>query len=124
MADKKKILIIDDDPDILDSVKAILTGNGFEAITASSGKDGVAAFTSTQPDLVLCDMMMEHIDEGTKVAQQIRKKDKNVPIYLLSSIGAATATNIEIDKLGFNGVFQKPVDPDSMIAAVKKALKA
>ncbi len=123
MADKKKILIIDDDPDILDSVKAILDGSGFEAITASTGKEGISAFESQKPDLILCDMMMERIDEGTKVAEEIRRKDPKVPIYLMSSIGSATASNIEIDKLGFNGVFQKPVDPPSMVASIKKALK-
>ncbi len=121
MADKI-ILIIDDDPDILDSVTAILTAKGFKAITSLSGKQGIESFKKNKPDLVLCDMMMESVDEGTKVAQQIRKKDAKVPIYLLSSIGSATAMNVEIGKLGFNGVFQKPIDPDSLVAAIKKAL--
>jgi DNA-binding response OmpR family regulator len=119
---KKKILIIDDDPDILDSVEAILTNNGFDVITADSGKDGLSAFGTSKPDLILCDMMMESIDEGSKVATGIRSKDKKIPIYLLSSIGDATAVNIEIDKLGFNGVFQKPVNPETLVNAVKKAL--
>ena len=91
-------------------------------ITASDGKDGLAAVDTFKPDLVLCDMMMEQVDAGSKVAHEIRKKDKKLPIYLLSSIGAATAQNIELDKLGFNGVFQKPVSPDHMIKTIKKAL--
>jgi DNA-binding response OmpR family regulator len=119
----KKILVIDDDPDILNSISAILKANGFEARKAGSGKEGIEAFVNDKPDLILCDMMMADVDEGTKVAQEIRKKDKKIPIYLLSSIGAATASNIEIDKLGFNGIFQKPVDPDSMIFSIKKALE-
>jgi DNA-binding response OmpR family regulator len=122
MADKKKILVIDDDLDITDSLKAILTANGFEAYTASDGKDGLAAVDSFKPDLVLCDMMMEQVDAGSRVAHEIRKKDKKLPIYLLSSIGAATAQNVELDKLGFNGVFQKPVSPDHMVKTIKKAL--
>ena len=122
MAEKKKILIIDDDIDITDSIKAILAANGFDAFTASNGKDGIEAVEKVKPDLVLCDMMMEQVDAGSKVAHEIRKKDKKVPIYLLSSIGAATAQNIELDKLGFNGVFQKPVSPDHMVKTIKKAL--
>lgn len=118
----KKILIIDDDPDILDSIKAILDGNGFASVTAMSGSDGVDAFKKEKPDLVLCDMMMESIDEGMKVAGEIRKIDGKVPMYLLSSIGAATASNIEVSKLGFNGVFQKPVDPGNLVSSIKKAL--
>ncbi len=122
MPDKKKILVIDDDVDITDSLKAILSASGFDAYTASNGMDGIAAVDSVKPDLVLCDMMMEQVDAGNRVAQEIRKKDKKIPIYLLSSIGAATAQNIELDKLGFNGVFQKPVSPDQVIKTIKKAL--
>jgi len=122
MADKKKILVIDDDPDILESVKAILEANGFEAMTAISGKEGVEAYKTKKPDLILCDMMMENVDEGSKVTHAIRQMDKKIPIYLMSSIGSATASNIEIDKLGFNGVFQKPLSPDSVVSSLKKAL--
>ncbi len=67
-------------------------------------------------------MMMEQIDAGTKVAGKIRETDTELPVYLLSSIGAATAGNIELDRLGFNGVFQKPVSPDHLIATIRKAL--
>lgn len=122
MANKKLILVIDDDPDILDSIKAILTANGFDVVTAMSGKEGIKAVSKSKPDLILCDMMMERIDAGTKVAQELKKDNPNLPIYLLSSIGTATATNIEIDKLGFNGVFQKPVNPDNLVATIKKVL--
>ncbi len=118
----KKILIIDDDPDICDSIKAIVTANGFEAVTALSGKEGIDAAASEKPDLILCDMMMESIDAGTKVAQEIKKNNPALPIYLLSSIGQATATTIEVDKLGFNGVFQKPVNPDHLLSSIRKAL--
>ena len=122
MASKKLILVIDDDPDILDSMKAILTANAFDVVTAMSGKEGIEAVSKTKPDLILCDMMMERIDAGTKVAQELKKDNPNLPIYLLSSIGTATATNIEIDKLGFNGVFQKPVNPDNLVATIKNVL--
>lgn len=122
MANKKLILVIDDDPDILDSIKAILSANGFDVATAMSGKEGVDAVSISKPDLILCDMMMERIDAGTKVAQELKKSNPSIPIYLLSSIGTATASNIEIDKLGFNGVFQKPVNPDNLVATIKKAL--
>jgi len=122
MADKKKILVIDDDSDITDSIKAILTANGFDTYTASDGKEGLDAIDTVKPDLVLCDMMMERVDEGSKVALEIRRKDKKLPIFLMSSIGAATAQNIELDKLGFNGVLQKPITPDHLVKTIKKTL--
>ncbi len=122
MADKKVILVIDDDPDIVTSIQAILEKEGFSVATAMSGDEGIKAFASKKPALVLCDMMMERIDSGTKVASEIRKSDLNVPIYLLSSIGSATAANIEIESLGFSGVFQKPVSPAGLVSTIKKAL--
>ena len=122
MAEKKKILVIDDDIDITESIKAVLSANGFAVFTATNSRDGVDAVDKVKPDLILCDMMMEQVDAGNKVAHDIRKKNKNVPLWLLSSIGAATAQNIELDKLGFDGVFQKPVAPDHMIKMIKKAL--
>ncbi len=122
MAEKKVILVIDDDPDIVISIQAILEKEGFSVITAMNREAGVKAFAEEKVDLVLCDMMMEHIDSGTKVASEIRKKNLNVPIYLLSSIGNATASNIEIESLGFNGVFQKPVAPASLVGSIKKVL--
>ncbi|HOK01987.1 MAG TPA: response regulator [Spirochaetota bacterium] len=118
----KKILVIDDDPDILESISAILSSEGFSVVTAMDGKEGIDKFKSVKPDLVLCDMMMERVDAGTKVAELIRKEDSKTPVYLLSSIGNATASNVNINSLGFNGVLQKPVDPDLLISQVKKAL--
>ena len=119
----KKILIIDDDPDILESISAILSSENFTVVTALDGKEGFEKFKSEKPALVLCDMMMERVDAGTKVAEMIRKEDKQIPLYLLSSIGNATASNINVSELGFSGVLQKPVDPDMLISNIKKALK-
>ncbi len=122
MAEKKRILVIDDDPDIVSSIKIILETEGFNVLTATNGEEGIAAYKKNKPDLVLCDMMMESIDAGTKVASAIRSESGSVPLYLLSSIGDATATNIEIDKLGFSGVFQKPVSAKHLSSSLKKAL--
>jgi CheY-like chemotaxis protein len=123
MADKKLIYVIDDDPDILDSISAILTAEGFAVETAMSGEEGIVRLSTIKPALILCDMMMEHIDAGTRVAEEIKKGGNSAPVYLLSSIGSATAANIEIDRLGFDGVFQKPVAPAQLVSTIKKALR-
>ncbi len=119
----KKILVIDDDPDITDSVKAILKKEKYDVVTANSGAKGLEIAKNEELSLVLCDMMMEKVDEGVKVAQEIVKMKPDLPVYLLSSIGDATAGNIEISKLGFKGVFQKPVSPEYLIKMVKKIIK-
>lgn len=122
MSDKKKILIIDDDPNITDSVKAILETENFDVITANNGKDGIENVKNADVDLVLCDMMMEKVDEGSRVMEEIKTIKPELPVYLLSAIGDATASNVEIEKLGFKGVFQKPISPEHLITMIKKTL--
>ena len=119
----KKILVIDDDPDILESITMVLKSENFTVVTAYDGAEGIEKFKSEKPDLVICDMMMERVDAGSKVAEAIRMNDKETPLYLLSSIGDATYSTIEIGKLGFNGALQKPVDPKVLISEIRKALK-
>jgi CheY-like chemotaxis protein len=118
MPDKTKVLIIDDDPAICDSVKAILEGNGYKVATALSGRDGVERFRALRPDLVLCDMMMEDVDAGAKAAKIMRDERPGVPLFLLSTIGDAAAVTVGAAELGFNGVFQKPVDFDRLLAVL------
>jgi CheY-like chemotaxis protein len=122
MSDKKLILVIDDDIDIIESVKIILEKSGFDVVTAMSGHEGIDVALENMPDLILCDMMMERVDAGTKVAEELIKNNVTAPIFLLSSIGDATAANIAIDNLGFKGVFQKPVKPEYLVWAINKTL--
>ncbi len=120
MSDKTKVLVIDDDPAICVSVKAILEASGYEVYTALSGKEGLDLFRQVKPDIVLCDMMMEDIDAGAKVAGVIKKEQPDLPVFLLSTIGEATARTIGLDELGFNGVFQKPVNFDLLLSVMEK----
>jgi len=122
MSEKKYILIIDDDPDFLEATGRILSESGYEIITAASGKEGLDKFSEKEPDLVLCDMMMEGYETGAKVTMKIRENNIDVPIYLISSMGNEIEKYRKIDLLGFNGSFQKPVDPDELISTIEKAL--
>jgi two-component system alkaline phosphatase synthesis response regulator PhoP len=123
MAIPKKVLVIDDDPVICDSLKAVLDATGFEAVTALSGKDGLKAFRAHKPDVVLCDMMMEDLDAGAKVAKTMRQERRDLPIFLLSSIADATAETMDFGSLGFSGIFQKPVKFDLLLAVLKRLTK-
>ncbi|MCX8043954.1 MAG: response regulator [Desulfobacterota bacterium] len=123
MGAKKTVLVIDDDIDILESLSLVLTAEGFEVLTVSSGREGLALLDQRTPDIILCDMMMESIDAGMQTAQQIKQRLPHVPIFLLSSIAAATAATTEISELGFSGVLQKPVDPQHVVTVVKHTLR-
>ncbi|HPV97614.1 MAG TPA: response regulator [Spirochaetota bacterium] len=123
MAGRKLIMVIDDDPDILSSLRAVLEGEGFIVSTQLSAREGINALATITPDLILCDMMMERIDSGTRVADEIKLNHPSIPIYLLSSIGNATAANVSIEQLGFDGAFQKPVSPEALVASIRKTLE-
>ncbi len=119
---KKKILIIDDDPNITESVQIILESKNYEVHTANSGDSGLDSVKNINPDLVFCDMMMEKVDEGTIVMKEIKKIKPDLPVYLLSAIGDVTSENVEIETLGFKGVIQKPITAEILISVAKNIL--
>lgn len=122
MAEKKTILVIDDDPDIVETVQTILSAKGYAVISASSGRQGMELLQKEKPDMVLCDMMMESIDSGMQTAQQIMGYNSEIPVFLLSSIAEMTAATTQIRELGFIGIIQKPVEPARLVSIVQSML--
>ena len=122
MAETKMVLVIDDDPDIIETVNTILSAKGYVVISASSGKQGFEVLQKVNPDLVLCDMMMEAIDSGMQTAQQIKRYNSEIPVFLLSSIAEMTAATTQIREMGFNGIIQKPVEPARLVSIVQSIL--
>lgn len=121
--EKYVILCVDDDPDVLTSLKIVLESGGYAVVTTADGKAGVQAFRDSRPDLVLLDLMMEEIDSGTRALKQMREIDRKVPIYLLSSTGDYLQGATDTDELGLAGVFQKPVDPKILLGLLQAKLK-
>lgn len=120
---KYVILCVDDDPDVLTSLKIVLESGGYAVVTTADGKSGVQAFRDSRPDLVLLDLMMEEIDSGTRALKEMREIDRKVPIYLLSSTGDYLQGATDTDELGLAGVFQKPVDPKILLGLLRAKLK-
>ncbi len=121
--DKHVILCVDDDPDVLVSLKVVLESGGYAVRTAVDGKAGVAAFREDKPDLVLLDLMMEEIDSGTRALKEMQAIDPKVPIYMLSSTGDYLQGATDTDELGLAGVLQKPVDPKILLGLLRAKLK-
>ena len=119
----KTILVIDDDRDILEAIRIMLETEGFAVESASCGKEGLEKVGSSCPDLILVDMMMETVDAGAKVAEQIKNSGCKAPIILLSSIGDATSYNLDIAAIGLSGAIQKPVKPSVLIPLIKRKLQ-
>jgi CheY-like chemotaxis protein len=119
---KKTIMIVDDDPDFLSSLRITLDAAGYLVVAASSAGEGLALFTETKPDLVVCDIMMERIDAGIRLVRDIRERDGRVPIFLLSDIGRIAAARIDVKELGCSGVIQKPFNAVDILRTVRDAV--
>ena len=123
---KKKILVIDDDPQFVANMKQLLEANSYEVITASSGKEGVEKADAEAPDLITIDVMMETWGEGFKVVTKLRESEKTseIPRILLTALGL----NSPLDNLadpemsGVEFILQKPVKPADLLEYVRKSL--
>ena len=79
---RKKILIVDDDIDMISLMKMHVENFGFDVITADSQKEGEEIINSLKPDLAIFDLMMENKDSGFILSYKLKKKYPDVPVYL------------------------------------------
>jgi DNA-binding response OmpR family regulator len=125
---KHKILIIDDDIDLVEAMRLTLENNGFIVIDAQDGNKGLEKIEIEKPDLVLLDVMMETQDEGFHIAYQIRANAEtaDLPIIMLTAVGQETGFSFDKDKdedfLPVNEFLEKPVNPETLIEFVKSNL--
>ncbi len=125
---KAKILIIDDDIDLVEAMRISLENAGFEIVDAQNGKRGLQIIESQNPDLIILDVMMGTLDEGFHIAYQIRHDPQmaDIPIIMLTAVGQETGFEFNKEKdedfLPVDDFLEKPVDPDLLIEIVKKNL--
>lgn len=117
------ILCVDDDPDILASLRVVLEAGGYMVVTAASAEEGVDAYRRSQPDLIIADLMMEEIDAGTHFVKELQAMGNQAPIYMLSSTGDNLQATTDFSELGLTGVFQKPLNPDVLLALLRTKLR-
>ena len=120
---KHVVLCIDDDKDYLDSLRMILEGNGYVMEEAGTAEEGLKVYKKTNPDFVIVDLMMESIEAGKEFVKELRLLNNQAPVYMLSSVGDALASNIDVSELGLQGVFQKPIGVDTLLSTLKAKLK-
>jgi DNA-binding response OmpR family regulator len=119
---KHVVLYVEDDADYQDTVREILEAADFEMVAASSAEEGIRAWDTEKPDLVIVDLMMEEVDAGTSLITDLRARGCDVPIYMLSSVGDDLAMSMDYGALGLAGVFQKPIDGRSLVTILKARL--
>jgi len=119
-----KILIVDDDPDIVEAGKLVLEREGFEVVGAPNKREGLKMLEEGKPDLLILDVMMEEPDDGLRMARDIRKAGHTLPIIMLTSVNAAMGLNIDKDEemVPVEEFQSKPVEPATLVAKVQKLL--
>jgi CheY-like chemotaxis protein len=121
----KKVLLVDDDIDFLEMHTAVLEHRGYEVITAQSSKECMDKLEETKPDIVILDVMMEQFDAGFKASEKIKQKYKNLPVMLLTSIGAQTNLDFSsseevLQVTGADVLLDKPVSPKVLIDEIER----
>jgi len=120
---KEKILLVDDEPDIIEFLGYNLTKEGYDVSTATSGKEAVEIAKKVQPDLILLDVMMPEMD-GIETCQEIRgiENIKNTLIAFLSARGEDYSQVAGLDA-GADDYITKPIKPRLLVSRVKAILR-
>ena len=125
-----KILVVDDDPDILDAVTMILESQGYEVVTARDGTEGLDKLKVEHPDLMILDLMMPKMD-GFDVVKYLQdsngSKHKYIPIIILTSVREdASRRRYELETglgLDVDDYLEKPMSPDVLLKKVSTLIK-
>lgn len=115
----KKIMVIDDDQIILDSVKKILSKENFEVHTSLSPKEGLERVLKEEFSLVLSDIRMPEIG-GMKVLREIKKEKPELPVIIITGYSSVD-TAVQSMKLGAADYVEKPFSPDDLLNRIEKA---
>ncbi|HNQ01228.1 MAG TPA: response regulator, partial [Syntrophales bacterium] len=116
-----KILVIDDDRSICESLDLYLSEEGYEVHTALTGTDGLNKFVQVQPDLVILDIRLPDID-GFTVLEEIREDDEDAKVIMITAFHDMDTT-IRAMKAGAYDYIHKPINIDELEVSLQKALK-
>lgn len=127
MENRPKILLIDDDSDFIAMNKAVLEHNDYRVLVASSGDEGLEKARSEKPDLIVLDLMLEHLDTGFTVANTLKKDPitEKTPIIMLTSVTRDTGykfephTDEEKAWIKVDEYLDKPIKPAELLLKIK-----
>jgi CheY-like chemotaxis protein len=126
---KAKILIADDDPDIRESLQAILEAQQYTVVTAVDKNDGIEKIKVEKPDLAILDVMMSTWEDGFEMSRELKKDPllKEMPILMLT--GIRNETGIDFKSVAgdptwcpVDAFLEKPIEPDILLTEVEKLL--
>ena len=126
----KKILLVDDDPDIRDVMTIILESAGYSVSSASDGQECLDKLSKEKPDLLILDLLMPRVD-GFAVYRKLQDIEwssyKDMPILIVTSVREeASRRRYELETgqtLNVNSYIEKPIAPESLVETVDKLIK-
>lgn len=132
----KKILIVDDDKDLVQTLEAALRHNGYDVVKAYSGTEGLSVLVKEKPDLIILDVMMETDTAGFEIANQIRSSRtssryaefKDIPIIMLTAINQVTNSRFSLDENdsflpAIKDFLTKPIKIEELLKTIEKYFK-
>ena len=126
---EKKILMIDDDPDFIASVEAIVTARGYKFDSSLNGEEGIKKAKVYLPDLIILDVMMTKNTEGFEVSRILPQEEslKSIPVIMLTGIRDKMnlVFGFEPDStwLPVKAVLEKTIKPDQLLAKIEEFIK-
>lgn len=127
-----KILVIEDDADMVTAIRMPLEANDYEVYEASTGEEGLQKVKEVEPDLIILDVMMETTTAGFQVSLQLRSPDpqseyaayRDIPIVMLTAIHTTTSLRFAPDEeyLPVDVFLDKSVDPDKLLSTIEELL--
>jgi CheY-like chemotaxis protein len=131
MSEKKRLLIIDDDPDFVDAIRSILEGANYLVDIAHNPKDGLQALSSREYDLLLLDIMMGRGAEGIMIARKMRRdaRLREIPVLIITGIREQIAflfpgQPLHPHFMPVDELVEKPVEPQFLLERVEALLQA
>ena len=121
--EKKKILLVDDERDLVETVTFRLEASGYEVLPAYDGREGLDKARKEKPDLIILDLMLPRMD-GYKVCRMLKfdEKYKKIPIIMFTA--RAQQSDIEMGKeVGADAYITKPFEPQALLDKIEELLK-
>lgn len=124
-----KVLVIDDDADLVEAVTTLLEAKGYAVVSAPNGEEGFKKAKSEQPGLILLDVMMTHKSEGFDLARSMKNDaaTKDIPVVIITGIrkemNLPFGFEPDSEWLPVKTVLEKPVKPDVLLKAVAENIK-
>ena len=120
---QKKVLAVDDEPEVLTLLEKRLAASGYEVVTASNGKDAIEIAKRELPDLIIMDILMPDMD-GSQTAARLHDEPetKKIPILFLTCLFTKREERLEGHEIGPNFFVAKPYDPKELLSEIHKII--